>query len=68
MINIEETRSYHFDHIVPRSRGGNNSLENLGIATKEANNAKNDMTEEEFIDLCKRVLQNNGYSIEQKDE
>jgi 5-methylcytosine-specific restriction endonuclease McrA len=62
-INIYQPRTYHFDHIIPRSRGGDSSIENLGICTKEANQAKHDMTEDEFIMLCKRVLIHNNYQV-----
>lgn len=63
-IDIYNTNSYHFDHIIPRSRGGDNSLENLGICTKQANMSKSNLTPDEFIFLCKKVLEHNGYKVE----
>lgn len=65
-IDIYDTKTYQFDHIIPRSRGGDNSLENLGICTRDANQAKRDMLKEEFIELCKSVLENNGYKVNKK--
>lgn len=62
-IDIYLPRSYHFDHIIPRSRGGSNNIDNLGICTSEANKAKNNMTPDELIQLCKKILINNGYNI-----
>ncbi len=62
-IKLQESLTYHFDHIIPRSRGGNSSIENLGIACKEVNIAKNNMLVEEFIQLCKEVLEYNGYKV-----
>lgn len=67
-ININETRSYEFDHIIPSSRGGDNSLSNLGIATKQANQAKSNMTPDELIFLCKKILENNGYIVNKISE
>lgn len=58
-IDITKPRTYHFDHIVPSSKGGSNSIENLGICTKEANMAKSDMTVEEFVKLCNMVVNHN---------
>lgn len=55
-INLEDSRSYNLDHIIPKSKGGNNSLENCQIACRDANQAKNDLTYDEFIQLCKDVL------------
>lgn len=57
LINIYETSSFNFDHIIPRSRGGENTLDNLGICTKEANFAKGDMTPKEFLEFCKKVVE-----------
>jgi hypothetical protein len=57
-IDIYNPRSYVFDHIHPASRGGKNTLENLGICTKQANASKTDMTYDEFIDFCKLVIEN----------
>lgn len=57
-IDIYDTKSYHFDHIQPRSRGGSNDIDNLGICTKQANQAKNNLTYDEFIELCKKVINN----------
>jgi hypothetical protein len=57
-IDINDTKSYNFDHIIPVSRGGTNTLDNLGICTKQANQAKNNMTPDEFINLCKLVVSN----------
>jgi 5-methylcytosine-specific restriction endonuclease McrA len=55
-IDIYDTRSYEFDHIIPKSRGGSNDLSNLGVCTAEANRAKADKTPEEFLALCKKVI------------
>lgn len=62
-LNIYDTKTYQFDHIIPSSKGGDNSLDNLGICTSEANKAKQDMTPEQFIILCKKVLEYNGYQV-----
>lgn len=59
-IDINKPSTYQFDHIVPRNRGGNNSLENLQITTKIVNQAKRDMTQDEFINLCRLVVENNS--------
>ena len=67
-INTSDISSYEFDHIVPLSRGGDSSFENLGITTPEANRAKYNMTVEEFIELCKDVLCNFGYKVEKLEE
>lgn len=55
-INLNNTSSYHLDHVYPKSRGGSNSFENMQIATKQANLAKNDMTVEEFKELCRKII------------
>lgn len=62
-INIKSSKEYHFDHIIPVSKGGSNNLDNLGIACREANRAKDVLSVEEFINLCKEVLEHNGYKI-----
>jgi 5-methylcytosine-specific restriction endonuclease McrA len=62
-IDVLQSSSYQFDHIVPASRGGENSLENLGICLKTANMAKSDMMLDEFLLLCRQVLENFGYAV-----
>lgn len=39
------------DHRIPRSRGGNNCIANMVLSCAPCNNAKGDMTEEEFLDI-----------------
>jgi 5-methylcytosine-specific restriction endonuclease McrA len=58
-IDLSDGRSYHLDHIIPISKGGDNSLDNCNIACKEANQAKNNLSKDEFIKLCKEVINNN---------
>lgn len=55
---------YCLDHIVPVSKGGTNELENMGITTPEANASKTDLKIDEYLELCKKVLINFGYSVE----
>ncbi len=62
-INLNLPNSFHFDHIKPVSKGGDNSLENLGVACKEANMAKHNLTLNEFISLCIEILTFQGYKV-----
>jgi 5-methylcytosine-specific restriction endonuclease McrA len=55
-IDLEKSRSYHLDHIIPKSRGGSNDLDNCGLACTEANQAKHNLTVDEFKKLCLDVV------------
>ena len=59
-IDLSDPSGYHFDHIHPKSRGGDNSLDNLGLASSVANRAKHNLTVDEFLDLCEKVLMHHG--------
>ncbi|TXG80061.1 MAG: hypothetical protein E6R13_08775 [Spirochaetes bacterium] len=61
-INLFEN-TYHFDHIIPSSKGGDNSLDNLGIAYNIVNKMKNDLTPDELIEWCIKILKHNGYQV-----
>lgn len=54
---------YCFDHIVPVSKGGTNELSNLGVTIPSANYSKHDLTIEEYLSLCKQVLEHHGYTV-----
>jgi 5-methylcytosine-specific restriction endonuclease McrA len=58
-IDLLDSKSYQLDHIIPRSKGGPNSLDNCQIACKEANYAKGNLMLDEFFELCKSVLKYN---------
>lgn len=62
-IDLDKPESYSMDHVVPISRGGESTLENLGLCTKEANLAKGALTHEEFLQLCQKVLRHHGYDV-----
>lgn len=62
-IDLSKPRTYHLDHMTPRSRGGSNTLDNLGICTKRANMAKSDMTVDEFYDFCETVIKHKNKAI-----
>lgn len=62
-IDLTNPKDYQFDHIVPATRGGDNTINNLGLASREANQAKGNMLVEEFLELCKTVLQFHGFKI-----
>lgn len=61
-INLE-TDDYCLDHIIPVTKGGSNELNNMGITIPEANASKSDLSLSEYLDLCKTVLENFGYTI-----
>lgn len=58
------------DHIIPLSKGGENSIRNCQIVHIEINRMKGLMTNAEFIETCQRVAQwsdaknRNGTSME----
>jgi 5-methylcytosine-specific restriction endonuclease McrA len=60
-LDLTNRRSFVFDHVTPVDRNGDNSLNNLNIAHPDANRAKNNLLNDEFIQLCKDVLVHNGY-------
>ena len=44
------------DHKIPISRGGTNELSNLQFVHIDVNYAKQDLLQEEFIQLCRDVV------------
>jgi CRISPR/Cas system Type II protein with McrA/HNH and RuvC-like nuclease domain len=58
---------YNIDHIIPVSRGGSNELDNMAFTIPQANAAKSNLTNEEFVALCKEVCENFGYEVIKKE-
>ena len=55
--------NFTLDHIVPVAKGGSCELENMEITIPEANAMKSDLMLDDFLNLCKEILENQGYSI-----
>lgn len=62
-LNWEDASTYSFDHKLPISRGGESTIDNMGICDYKVNQCKNNLTPEEFIQMCKDVLLHQGYAI-----
>lgn len=58
--------NYELDHVVPIAKGGSCELNNLKVVCKDANQSKHDMLLEDYLQLCKEVLENFGYTVEKK--
>ncbi len=43
------------DHVIPISRGGSNTMENVQILHDDVNQAKRALTIEEFLAVCREV-------------
>lgn len=47
------------DHKMPTSRGGDHSIDNLQWVSSLINRMKTDMTHEEFLSMCRRIMERN---------
>ncbi len=52
------------DHVLPQSRGGSNNIDNLQWTIKDVNRAKQGLTDQEFFDLCKQVVEHSEKRIQ----
>lgn len=66
LLNIEDHKSWSIDHKIPRSKGGDNTLDNADICDSTVNSAKTDMLIDDFLNVCKSVLEHNGYTVVKK--
>lgn len=67
-IDLENPGSFNFDHIIPAKNGGDNSLSNLGLVDSSINRLKHTLSLEELLQLCKEILEYQGFEIRKKDE
>lgn len=62
-INLYED-NYSFDHIIPSSKNGGNGLSNMGVLHKVVNTMKFNLEVNELLYWCKKILEFNGYKVE----
>lgn len=62
-IDLLKDEDFTFDHIIPVCKGGKNTLDNLGICKNIINYSKSGLLKEDFINLCKDILEHQGYKI-----
>ncbi len=56
-------RDAQLDHIVPIARGGSHDISNLRWVCPEANLAKRDLLDEEYLELCRDSIEYIGRRI-----
>jgi 5-methylcytosine-specific restriction endonuclease McrA len=56
------------DHITAKAKGGKDNIENLRWTCKEANLAKRELTDDEFVELCENVMRWIGQRINKKTD
>lgn len=53
-------RSAEIDHVIPKGRGGSHAIGNLRWVVKDANRAKRDLLDADFIQLCREIVRRAG--------
>lgn len=53
----------HLDHVIPESRGGPTTIDNLQVTCRKCNLAKGVLSEEEFVDKLRTRAQNILYRL-----
>jgi CRISPR/Cas system Type II protein with McrA/HNH and RuvC-like nuclease domain len=66
LIDLYDTKSYCIDHIIPSTKGGENTLENAGLVSSTVNKMKSDIFIDELIENCVKILEHNGYIVIKK--
>lgn len=59
-LDIEDPKDWSPDHRIPRSLGGNCSLENCAITSTKVNMAKGNQSIEEFLEMCRAFCRHTG--------
>ena len=62
-IDLTNRKSFNLDHLLPKSRGGDNSLGNCVLACREANQGHSDSTPEEYVQTSCEVAVHRGKEI-----
>lgn len=57
--SFTENNPRWFDHIIPRCLGGSNEADNISICCRECNLSKAGLSLNEWVELCRRVVENN---------
>lgn len=55
-IDLSDPNSYSLDHIIPKSKGGECTIDNCQMLCASVNKAKHDLYVADFIQLCKNVI------------
>ena len=53
----------HLDHVIPESRGGPTTVDNLQVTCRKCNTSKGVLTEEEFMNRLRTRAQNILYRL-----
>lgn len=53
----------HLDHVIPESKGGPTTLDNLQVTCRKCNTAKGVLTESEFMSKLRQRAQNILYRL-----
>ena len=51
-------KEIHLDHVIPESKGGTTTLQNLQVTCRKCNTSKGTLTEQEFIDRLRKRAEN----------
>lgn len=62
LTGIQLDGTAELDHILPISKGGDNSYENSRWLCRDVNQAKHKLTDEEFFEICRLVTQSKAYT------
>lgn len=65
LTGIRLDRTAQLDHILPKARGGMDEIGNLRWLCRDVNIAKRDMTDGEFVGLCRSVMNWIGKRIQE---